>query len=349
MSSLALSDRSVDRLPGFYGWWMVALAVLTLLMSAPGQTSGFAPFVEPVMAATGLSRQGIANAYMLATLLSAVVLTLGGRLFDSWGCRRMLLLACPLLALVLVGMSQVDVLIGAVGGSTVAAVAIVTIGLTGMRYTAQGVMTLASHTTVSRWFVRRRGLAGGLVGFVVAMLGPLSPLMLHSLIAVLGWRATWLLVAAVILVGLTALIWLLWRDDPESCGLQPDRSGETDAVTESVDADPWTRSEAMVPPAFWVIIFTNALNALVITATSFHIVHIGAQRGLSEEQALGFFLPMVWTSMIVGLVAMVAADRCSFRVFVPILVASMGAGLLSLAFSGYFMLSANAVHLAQPR
>jgi len=42
------------RLPFFYGWIILVLGVLGFLMSAPGQTYGVSPFIEPLLQSVGL-------------------------------------------------------------------------------------------------------------------------------------------------------------------------------------------------------------------------------------------------------------------------------------------------------
>jgi MFS family permease len=67
-----------------------------------------------------------------------------------------------------------------------------------------------SQAVVSRWFVRRRGLAMGLTAFGLALGGVLLPPLVAHLIKAIGWRQTWIDFGIVIGVGLLPLtLWLL--------------------------------------------------------------------------------------------------------------------------------------------
>ena len=73
-----------------------------------------------------------------------------------------------------------------------------------------------SQAVVSRWFVRRRGLAMGLTAFGLALGGVTLPPLVAQLIETIGWRETWIWFGVVISIGLLpATLWLL-RNRPES-------------------------------------------------------------------------------------------------------------------------------------
>ena len=67
-----------------------------------------------------------------------------------------------------------------------------------------------SQAVVSRWFVRRRGIAMGFTAFGLALGGVLLPPLVAHLIKAIGWRQTWIDFGIVIGVGLLPLtLWLL--------------------------------------------------------------------------------------------------------------------------------------------
>jgi MFS family permease len=71
-----------------------------------------------------------------------------------------------------------------------------------------------SQAVVSRWFVRRRGLAMGLTAFGLALGGVTLPPLVAYLIDAIGWRQTWIGFGIVIGAGLLPVtLWLL-RDRP---------------------------------------------------------------------------------------------------------------------------------------
>ena len=84
-----------------------------------------------------------------------------------------------------------------------------------------GLSYVPSVAAVQRWFVRRRGTASGIavagIGVGTLIGAPLA----HQLIAHLGWRQTYLVLAALTVVG-AAVSGALVRPAPERYGLTPD-------------------------------------------------------------------------------------------------------------------------------
>ena len=82
-----------------------------------------------------------------------------------------------------------------------------------LRFCGQGMFTHIQQTAMARWFVATRGraLAIANLGFTTGQV--LLPLPVVLLMGWIGWRASWLVVAAILLlVILPLLIFLLARD-----------------------------------------------------------------------------------------------------------------------------------------
>ena len=62
-----------SALPFYYGWVVLAVSTVGLVMSAPGQTIGVAVFTEDLLSVTGLSRLQLSNAYLIGTLASGLL------------------------------------------------------------------------------------------------------------------------------------------------------------------------------------------------------------------------------------------------------------------------------------
>src|SRR5690606_34157988 len=83
----------------YYGWMMVAIAMLTLVASSPGQTFGISILNEPMRVASGLTHGQLAAAYTLGTLFGALPIVLVGYFMDRFGLRRTLVGAVVLFTL----------------------------------------------------------------------------------------------------------------------------------------------------------------------------------------------------------------------------------------------------------
>lgn len=292
----------------FHGWRIVAFAAVVMAMTAPGQTAGVSPFIDPVMADLGLSRSAISTAYLVGTLVGAAVLPFVGRLVDRYGPRLAMAVIAAVFGGVLVGLSLVTEVFG------------LTAGFVGIRLTGQGALGLAAVTVVSHWFNRRRGTALGVLTAVGASGISLAPILIERLVAVQGWRTAWLIEGvAVWLIVIPLAVWGI-RNRPADVGQHID--GQPSPVDQSGHLPGAGRAEAIRTPYFWVLVAGTAASALLSTAVIFHQISLLGERGLSPAQAAATFLPMTVAGVVATLAVGYLIDRFDFpRLLV---VASMG-------------------------
>jgi len=326
-------------------------------MSIPGQTAGVSVFTDPLLAATGLSRLSLSNAYLIGTLTSGFLLPFGGDLIDRFGARLVVVASSTWLALTLVYLSVSDRLaqwlstLFALKSSVPVAFALLCLGFVSLRFSGQGMLTLVSRTTLGKWFDRRRGMASGTAGIFVSFGFSSAPLLLSFFIDGFGWRGAWLSIAALIGLGMGILGWLFYRDNPEECDLLMDGRDRPlaaatlstdDPATASEDRPPliqrqfvtqrdFTRGEALKTPAFWAVTLALATQALTITGITFHIVDIGAVAGLPQKQTVALFLPIGIISTGTGYLIGILSDRVRLKVLFIGMMVFEAVGIASLA------------------
>lgn len=218
---------SPANFPIFYGWVIVFASILGVLTSIPGQTIGVSVFTDHLINATGLSRLQLANAYLLGTLTSGCLLPFGGKLLDRLGARRVVVLAAVGLGITLGYLAMCDRLslfLSAflpLSKTNMAAVLLV-VGFVSLRFCGQGMLTMTSRTTLGKWFDRRRGQVSGLQGIFTAAGFSIAPYVFSRAITLFGWRNTWFVLSLFVGLGMSTIGWLLFRDNPEMCGLRMD-------------------------------------------------------------------------------------------------------------------------------
>jgi MFS family permease len=335
-----------SRLPFFYGWPVLVVGALGVLMSVPGQTIGVSVFTDPLISALDLTRSQLSTAYMFGTVGSACLLPFAGKLYDRFGARVGAVTASLCLALVLVVLSHSDAISRTLAhrfgvGSTVAGFAVLLPGFFALRFWGQGVLTLSSHNMIAKWFDRRRGLASGVSGLCVALGFSSAPLALDSLIQRLGWRGAWLALAAVLGGGFALLALVMYRDNPEDCGLHPDGvdPGPVPGSSSAAKGTPivqvaWTREQAVRTWSFWVFSLSFALFGLYSTGLTFHVVSIFATAGMTRSQAIGTFLPISVIAVGVHLTAGWLSDRMALKWLLATMLAALILSALGLAFLG---------------
>lgn len=204
-------ERRAQKKTVFWGWYVVAGAFL-LMAATYGARYSFGLFVQPLAAANGWSRSAVSLAASINLIAYALGGIAAGRLLDRiapWWVATA----------------------GAAAGA--AGLILSTEARTPLElYLAYGVLyglgsawtgTVPVLSSVSKWFVRRRGLAIGIssmgVSFGTITIVPLAAFILERF----SWRAGFVFIGLTLLVpGVLIANLMLRRTVPEAYGLAPD-------------------------------------------------------------------------------------------------------------------------------
>jgi MFS family permease len=301
---------------------IVAIGAGLYALSGPGQTAGFSVFVDPVTDALDISRGQLTTGYLLATLAAAPSGIWLGKQLDHRNIATVIRLVGAGLAVALC--------------ITAASPALwmLTIGILGLRLFGQTGFTLTSSVHVARSITERRGAALGALAAVGGAAIALTPIVSSRLIPHLGWRYTWLLLAAVVLVAAQLLAHAVARPaGPVASG--PVASGTTLPDTNSViDAEGVSGRRSTLDrhrrSAFLVVAAGFATTAALGTALGFHQIAILEERGLSAGAAAANFLPQSLAAATVAITVGRIVDRVYGRVVIPVCMALLAIALLSL-------------------
>ncbi|GGZ69251.1 hypothetical protein [Algibacter mikhailovii] len=144
-----------EKSPIFYGYIVLLFGSIGILASIPGQTVGVSVFTDPVKEALGLSRTNFSNAYMIGTLLSALIVAKAGVWFDRFGARYVAFFAVIFLAFGLFLFSFSQTLSRNISEllqleSWIIPFTIIIILFFIIRFCGQGVLTMASRNMIMR-------------------------------------------------------------------------------------------------------------------------------------------------------------------------------------------------------
>jgi MFS family permease len=269
-----------------------------LVSSSPGQTFGFTYFNPWLRRSLGLSQTELSATYLLATLLAALPLGFVGALADRVGLKRSML--------VTVAAMGVACLLSA----SVTNVPTLFIAFVAMRMFGPGVMTLLANNTLAAWFDLRLGLASSVVQMVMAAAMALVPLALMGMIAAVGWRETYAVLGAILVLAVLPLVWQTYRECPDDVGQQ--RDGGWTAATEQGQALVFPSSSdtlavlddeasfdlaaAVRTRAFWILLAATSVWSMIGTGLVFHLDALLASRGLSALE-IAWATPLMATCM----------------------------------------------------
>lgn len=311
------------RFPFFYGWILLGSGTIGLLMSAPGQTVGVSVFTDPLIEALGLTRSLLSLGYLVGTLASAFLLSRAGRLYDRYGARAVTTLAAAGLAITLLIFSVSDTITAALvpvlsflPGALVAFLVVSGLFFL-LRFTGQGMLTLASRNMVMEWFEARRGVANAIMGMSLSFGFSYAPRIFEALVDGNGWQSAWRIIALVI-AGFAVFAMVFFRDTPEAHGLKPDGGEVTVKRTphpESIASRPFTLPEARRTYSFWIFALALTIGSLVVTAYTFHVVSIFDDAGMSRSRAVSIFFPASIVAVSIQSVGSWLSDRLKLKYF----------------------------------
>ncbi len=324
------------RWPFFYGWVILAVTTIGTLASLPGQTMIVGVFTDHLIEHLAVDRVRLSTAYMIGTIGSSLLLPLAGRVLDRVGARAMTMAASIGLGVALVLLATSDRVATAlplVAGTAALVTASFTFLM--MRFFGQGCLTLTARVTLSKWFNHRRGLAVGIAGVFISFGFNSGPVIVHEMVAWLGWRGAALALAAAVGLGMTLLGWVFYRDNPEQCGLVMDGIADPAWHARMEQRQPtihheYTRREAVGTLAFWAFALGLATEALVVTAVTFHIASLGAELDVAESAAYAVFWPMAFFGVSANFLGGWASDRYPIKWLLLLLGATQAMGTVGL-------------------
>lgn len=231
----------------FYGWWIVGASVLIMAMLHPLITTCWGLYVKPVTEDMGLNRSAFA---LCSTIISGVTLLLSPYL-GKWLAKKNTQL---IHAICVIGLAA-SYASFSLGQSIVHFY----ISAFFMGAFSCGAVALPISIVLTNWFVKKRGLAisialagSGIGGAII------SPIM-GNIITNYGWRMSYLVFAAGMLVIALPMIFIM-KKSPETMGLKA--YGADEAADSAVQKTSVPKIELNLPLSevkkhsfFWIYLF----------------------------------------------------------------------------------------------
>jgi MFS family permease len=307
----------------YHGWNIVAVSILSTTTANGLTYNCFSLFLRDWTSQlhTPVSRLQLTLPLML--LMSSAISPLIGSFADKYPARR-------LFAIGLAGMAAFYLAMSAVT-STWQILALY--GL--LAPVALGLSTsIPGNALISRWFVKRLGLALGLSAFGLGLAGALLPPIITVLLPVVGWRMIW--AGAGLLTALFIMPLVVWviRDRPaERDGLDYLGGGAAAGhPAHSTGGGDLSWRAVASRKNFWLLVAIYLSMMLVSAGCGQNVGPYVAAHGLPQRYAgvilSVFSLSHIAATLIVGLLS----DRFGNRLPLAGLAAVNAAGALVLAF-----------------
>ena len=281
----------------FYGWWIVAISLVTDGMKHGTFNRGFTVYIIPIQGELGISTAAIGWADTLGRLIGGLQGPLMGYLTDRVGPRAMLVFGGIVSGLGFILLSYTGNYLSFI---------LVFVGFLSVGFRSG--YNNASVAAVNNWFHRRRGLAMSIVSMGNGLGGAFAPL-IGLLVVTVGWRHT-ALISGIAIIAVVVPLSLLVRRAPENMGLLPDgdqpadepatvdsgrrstaggrrlATGERETPRQIFREVDFTVREAMRTPSYWLLILATGLRNTVHSGMSFLLapVMIWFLRGSGREE-----------------------------------------------------------------
>jgi len=242
---------------------------------------------------------------MAGTLVSAATLVWLGRVVDFYSVSKVAFWVCIALGLACAAMSRVS------------SVWMLVVVIFALRLFGQGMMSHIAMVAMGRWYSAERGRAVSLTSMGFQIGSGVFPFIMVSLIALVGWRASWMLAAGLMILVALPSIYLLMQKERIPRG----------QVVKSEDAGgqrQWTHAEVLADPLFWIMLTGVVAPSFIGTSVFFHQVHIGEVKGWSRELIASSLAVAAIATIVFSLISGWLIDRYSARQMLPMFLLPLG-------------------------
>jgi MFS family permease len=306
---------------------LLAFGFLLSFGSSFGQTFFISLFAGDIRAAFDLSNGEFGAVYSVGTLASAAALVWTGHWIDRIDLRHWALVLITALAgaCLVMGLSQ---------NVVVLAVAVFL-----LRQTGQGLMTHTAMTSQARYYDRARGRAVATAGFGFPLGEALFPVVAVAIAAAVGWRQSWFLFAAIIVIAILPLsLWLLrghgGRHQRYLAGLQMPPSA---TETQPVPVRHWNRREVIRDNRFYMLLPVVLAPSFIVTGIFFHQVHLAETKGWGMGVWATTYTAYAAASVLSGFAFGVVVDRVGAVRTLPWLLPPLALACLFLGLTGHIL------------
>jgi MFS family permease len=303
----------------FYGWTVVAITALVLLVTA-GARSAPTAFLLPMQNSEGWSKSQISFAVGLGLVLFGLGGPLAGNLMQRFGVRKVSAVSLVITAFSMVLSSlvkttwQLDLTFGLLSGLGTGLVA-----------------SVLGATVANRWFITKRGLVTGIFGASTSAGQLIFVPLLVALAGGLGWRNASLVIAGIALLAVLPVV-LLMRDQPSAVNERPyGATAETPIIQPISEQGMMTR--ALKSLDFWLL----AVTFFICGATSNglignHLIPHAVEHGLSQPTAASIYALMGLFNFVGTIGSGYLTDRYDPRRLLMTYYGFRGLSLLLLPF-----------------
>ena len=255
----------------FFGWYIVAAAVILTGYNSAMFVYGLTAFLEPMAATMGWTYTQISLATSIRGLEIGALDPIAGLVVDRWPARRLMLISSIVFAA------------GTIIISRSTNLAVFYIGFLVAGLGSAFCHNMVPMTAIARWFRKNIGKATGILYSGFSLGGLFVPLVVKAIDAY-GWQDVMLFMAfGALILGLP--LSFAFRSRPEDHGLLPDGRISDGTTATSTSVFGLTVREVLRTRAFWIIGIAGTLQITAVHAVTVHAVPSLTSTGFDRSTA----------------------------------------------------------------
>jgi MFS family permease len=307
----------------YHGWNIVAVCILSQTVANGLTYNSFSLFLRDWSAQLHTPISSLTLAVAMMGIVSPLLAPVAGVFADKYPARTMFVF----------GLAGIAILYFGVGSITARWQLLALYGLI-----APVSLVLSTAVTanalISRWFVRRRGLAFGLSAFGIGLAGVVLPPLIQFMLPRVGWRAIWWAGGALVVVVVIPLVLLTIRNRPSEEEGRYYLSGPAQSAGHhgpAAGASQLGWREVIGRRNFWLLVGIFVPIVGLNGACIQNVAPYAANHGLSPQTGANLLALLSMMHVIAVLGLGLVSDRFGNRVPFIGLAAVMVAGAVLLA------------------
>jgi len=315
----------------FPGWWQVAAAMILQAIASTSVYTAFSVVAVPLHASFEPSRMVLMLCVTAATLAGGLISPPLGAAIDRFSVRLILLagIACGGTGFLLLSM-------------TTAMWQVIAIYFVFMSTAAVILGPLAISALLSRWFVRRRGLAIGIAASGTAIGGLLIPPLLQYMIDTMEWRNAMRVYGIAIVAVMAPVAWLIVVDRPGDRGLNPDGDADRPADAPKTALPTLTNRDLLRNPDLWLLSLIIAIAFGGQMGIVSNLMPFVIEKGITPEKGALLISVLSGANFVGKLACASLADRINFRMLLGAILLVLGIGTFAFLKAEAFAMQAGA-------
>ena len=272
----------------YYGWVVVAISSLIVLLVMGTTVSVYGLYVLPVAKDFALSRADVNTAFVVGNVGGAVLSPVIGRMADTFPVRWIMTggAFCYMFGLVVLGLSHNLWVSAAVLGLA-------------MPFVIGGIASFGALTLVARWFEAQRARAMAITVIGMSLGSVVMAPLVGWMIGTFGWRSS-VIGQGIVIGGIFLVLIFFLRERPGPNDVEPIPKGvklTDDVVGAPRSAKPLSTKQILHIGPFWILSIAMALGLGSFQAITITLVPMVQEQGVDVTTAAGLLSVMGMTGI----------------------------------------------------